>query len=150
MIRKPKVLALDLEGTLIEHSRSNAPRPGLYNFLEYCRSKFPRIVMMTAVDRRTFEESREYLLLEGFVPNWFSTIEYIEYHNKPESNYGHFKDLRCIPFCDEDDAILIEDMEWFIRESQKDRWIPIKPYWGQKDDDEFEKIKKYLDWLLGN
>jgi hypothetical protein len=31
-----KVIALDLEGTLISNARRQIPRPGLYQFLEAC------------------------------------------------------------------------------------------------------------------
>lgn len=145
---KPKILALDLEGTLIENALSNIPRPGLFGFLEYCRKKFQRIVMMTAVDRQTFEESRTYLLENGFVPQWFADIEYVKYHYMQESSYGDFKDLRCIPNGDPENTLIIDDMEWYIRENQKDRWIYIKPYDGSDDDREFDEMRKYLDWLL--
>ena len=104
--------------------------------------------MMTAVDRQTFEESRAYLFENGFVPQWFADIEYVQYHYLPESNYGDFKDLRCISDGDPENTLIIDDLEWYIRENQKDRWIYIKSYDGSNEDRELDEIMRYLDWLL--
>lgn len=147
-MKKPKVLALDLEGTLITTAVSMLPRPGLYDFLDYCKGKFERIVMMTSVPFDWFEKVRKVLIDKTEVPQWFSKVEYISYSDCKESNFGEYKDLRCIPNNNEDEVILIDDMEWFIRESQKDRWIEIKPYNGEEDDREFERIKKYFEWMF--
>jgi hypothetical protein len=46
---REKILALDLEGTLIFNAVSQFPRPGLYAFLEFCREHFERLVLYTAV-----------------------------------------------------------------------------------------------------
>ncbi|MGD9830135.1 MAG: hypothetical protein AB7E70_06365 [Hyphomicrobiaceae bacterium] len=45
----PRVLALDLEGTLISNAMSCIPRPGLFAFLEGCREMFARVVLFAAV-----------------------------------------------------------------------------------------------------
>jgi hypothetical protein len=45
----PRVLALDLEGTLISNAASQIPRPGLYEFLASCQQLFQRIVIFTTV-----------------------------------------------------------------------------------------------------
>ena len=44
---KVKVLALELEGTLISNAVSQIAWPGLFDFLEDCRKLFPRIVIRT-------------------------------------------------------------------------------------------------------
>lgn len=137
-------MALDLEGTLITTVVSILPRPGLYRFLEYCRERFRRIVIMTAVDRETFEETRAYLLEKAYVPDWFADVEYIDYHDSRLSNYGQYKDLRCIPYCDDSEALIIDDMESYIRPNQKDRWIDIEAYWGARIDREFERVMKIV------
>jgi hypothetical protein len=41
MEKRIKVLALDLEGTLISNAMSQIPRPGLYDFLEKVNNLFP-------------------------------------------------------------------------------------------------------------
>ena len=147
-LKTPKVLALDLEGTLVTTAVSMLPRPGLYEFLEYCKGRFERIVMMTSVPRDWFEKVRDVLLKNEEAPPWFIRVKYINYADREESNFGEFKDLRCIPNCNEHEAILIDDMEWFIRESQKDRWIEIKPFNGEEDDREFERIIEYFEWVF--
>jgi len=49
-----KVLARDLEGTLISNAVSQIARPGLFEFLEDCRKLFPRVVMFTSVNEDRF------------------------------------------------------------------------------------------------
>jgi hypothetical protein len=74
---KVKVLALDLEGTLISNAVSQIARPGLYDFLEDCRELFPRIVIFTSVNEERFRTIANLLTTEGYAPNWFADIEYI-------------------------------------------------------------------------
>ena len=45
-----KVIALDLERTLISNAVSQFPRHGLFDFLENCRSISERIVIFTTVE----------------------------------------------------------------------------------------------------
>lgn len=145
---KFKILALDLEGTLIDNALDNVPRSGLYNFLEFCKSKFERIVIMTAIDIKTFINTKNILIENNFVPDWFANIEYINYHDLPESNFGEFKDLRCISMDNPGVALIIDDMESNIRENQKQNWIFIRTFYGSSSDNELIKLKKYLNWLL--
>ena len=74
---KVKVLALDLEGTLISNAVSQIARPGLFDFLEDCRELFPRIVIFTSVNEERFRAIANLLTTEGYAPNWFADIEYI-------------------------------------------------------------------------
>ncbi len=73
-----KVLALDLEGTLISNAMSQIPRPRLYTFLTEVKQMFPRIVIFTAVKEDKFRDIANMLGNEGSVPKWFATIDYIE------------------------------------------------------------------------
>src|SRR5690606_29950088 len=68
----PKVLALDLEGTLISNAVSQIPRPGLFDFLTRCRDSFSRIVMFTTVSEKRFRDIAGLLVKEGFAPTWFA------------------------------------------------------------------------------
>ncbi|MFC2131595.1 NIF family HAD-type phosphatase [Bacteroidota bacterium] len=145
---KPKILALDLEGTLITDRITIVPRPGLYEFLEYCKSKFERIVMMTSVPLEYFLQTREHLLEIEAVPKWFIKVPYINYADFEESEFGEFKDLRCIPESKVDEILIIDDMEWFIRNEQNQQWISITPFKGNQDDNELIKIMKYFDYLF--
>src|SRR5690606_39462147 len=65
------VIALDLEGTLISNAMSQLPCPGLYGFLEGCRSICNRVVMFTTVNEVTFREIAALLVAEGTAPSWF-------------------------------------------------------------------------------
>ena len=42
MSDRPRVLAMDLEGTLVSNAVSQLPRPGLYDFLEWAAATFER------------------------------------------------------------------------------------------------------------
>ena len=147
---KLKILALDLEGTLVTDRLTKVPRPGLYDFLEYCNSKFERIVMMTSVPEEYFLQTIDHLLEIEAVPKWFNNVPYINYPDCEESEFGEFKDLRCIPNSKVDEIVIIDDMEWFIRNEQKQQWISIIPFKGNQDDNELIKIMKYFDYLFNN
>lgn len=71
------VIALDLEGTLISNAVSQIPRPGLWQFLEGCRSLAVRVVIFTAVSEDRFRAIAERLVEDGLAPPWFSGIEYV-------------------------------------------------------------------------
>ena len=88
LITPSNVLALDLEGTLISNAMSQIPRPGLHAFLSRCRELFTRIVMFTTVDEASFRKIEQSLVEEGFAPDWFATLKYVQWH-------GETKDLRC-------------------------------------------------------
>jgi hypothetical protein len=122
-------LALDLEGTLISNAIHMQPRPGLYEFLEFCENKFGRIVIFTAVPERIFRIIAEVLISEGNVPKWFASLEYIYWT-------GDYKDLRFIPDCKPEEAYIIDDMERYIHPTQKDRWIPITGYYSPYPEDD--------------
>ena len=77
-------LVLDIEGTLISNAISIFPRHNLYNFLEFVRTKFDRIVVMTCLEERKFREVANILCKEGSSPKWFENLEYI---NWKSSNY---------------------------------------------------------------
>src|SRR5262245_62339875 len=76
---KVKVLALDLEGTLISNAVSQIARPGLFDFLEDCRELFPRMVIFTSVNEERFWTIANLLTTEGYAQNWFDEIEYINW-----------------------------------------------------------------------
>ena len=44
-----RILALDLEGTLISNAASRFPRPGLFALLEAVKGLFEEVVLFTAV-----------------------------------------------------------------------------------------------------
>ena len=78
----PRVLALDLEGTLISNAMSQIPRPGLFAFLEKCRELFPRVVMFTTVKEERFRKIAHLLVEENVAPTWFASVEYVTWEGK--------------------------------------------------------------------
>jgi len=49
MVARLEVIALDLEGTPVSNAMSQIARPGLHEFLEFCRRAAPRVVIYTSV-----------------------------------------------------------------------------------------------------
>ena len=144
-----KILALDIEGTLISNAVSIFPRNYLYKFLEYVNTKFDRIVIMTCLEQRKFREVANILCKNYEAPSWFENLEYIHwkifqtidwYSSQPE----FYKSLK---FINEDisNSWIIEDMGKYICPGEESQWIPIKsferPY---KKDKEFKRIMKIL------
>lgn len=113
-----KVLALDLEGTLISNAMSQIPRPGLYAFFERCRALFPRLVMFTTVNEEKFREIARLLVEEGAAPAWYSDIEYINWSGKT-------KDLGFVPNAAIADIHLIDDFDIYVHPGQEAQWLPI-------------------------
>jgi NLI interacting factor-like phosphatase len=135
-----KVLALDFEGTLIANSSNLIPRPGLYEFLEWCKSKFESIAIYTCVEENKFRSIAGNLVQNKSVPPWFKDIGYIEWD-------GMIKDLYNIDGITPKQAILVDDAEIFILEAQKPQWIKIKtfdlPY--PVDDNELLKVANIIE-----
>ena len=82
-----KVLALDLERTLIDNALSGLPRPGLRDFLSFCHGRFGRVALFTTVEEADAREVMEGLADSGHVPSGLlSRLEYVEW-------CGEYKDL---------------------------------------------------------
>jgi hypothetical protein len=138
-----KVLALDLEGTLIASALNPIPRPGLYQFLEWCKSRFKRIVIYTSVEENKFRSVAGILVKNNMVPPWFKDMDYIEWD-------GMLKDLYNIDGIAPEQAILVDDAEIFILENQKSQWIEIKqddPYLFLRLAEKTEKVYMRLETL---
>lgn len=74
-----KVLALDLERTLIDDAHSGRARPGLREFLAYCLDRFERVTLFTSVETADAWEVLEELESNGFVPSDFlDRLEVVE------------------------------------------------------------------------
>jgi len=113
-----KVIALDLEGTLISNAMSQIPRPGLFAFLEACRGLVERVVMFTTVNETVFRPIAALLVEEGDAPGWFTDIEYI-------ARDGETKNLALIPECLPEEALLVDDFEIYVHPGQEAQWIRI-------------------------
>src|SRR5262245_985209 len=108
---KVKVLALDLEGTLISNAVSQIARPGLFDFLEDCRKLFPRNVIFTSVNEERFRSIANLLTTEGYAPNWFADIEYITWS-------GETKNLIFLDGASPEEILLVDDYEKYVHPRQ--------------------------------
>jgi hypothetical protein len=121
VISAPTVLALDLEATLISSAVSQFPRPLLFEFLQRCQELFPRIVMFTAIQETRFRQIAMTLVNEGSAPDWFEQLEYVAWT-------GTTKDLRFIPGCTTEDALLVDDLAGYVHPGQEERWVRVEPF----------------------
>jgi len=116
--RRPTVLALDLEGTLISNAMSQIPRPGLAAFLTRCEQLFERIVVVTTVREPLFREIAQFLVEEGCAPSWFASVEYVNWS-------GATKDLSVIPGIQAQQALLVDDYEVYVHPGQEGQWVRV-------------------------
>ncbi|MDO3384929.1 NIF family HAD-type phosphatase [Gilvimarinus sp. SDUM040013] len=116
-----KVIALDLEGTLISNAVSQFPRPGLLDFLNKCKSMCSRVVIFTTVREEVFRAVAKLLVSESCAPDWFETIEYINWHGKT-------KNLSFIPDVAVDEALLVDDMHLYVHPGQEASWVEISKF----------------------
>ena len=119
-----ETLALDLEGTLILNAASPFPRPGLLEFLEFCRSRFSRIVIYSAVDEESFRGLAAALASTGNAPAWFLSLE----HCMWDYRSSRHKDLRAIPGALLDRTAIVDDTWQAIHPDQMENWIRIEPF----------------------
>lgn len=115
------VIALDLEATLISDVFSQIPRPGLYDFLEFCHSWCQRVVIFTAVTDERFRQVARQLIDGGYAPAWFVDIEYIAWDRE-------VKDLSFVPNACWQNILLIDDYPAYIHPDQLKNWIEILPF----------------------
>lgn len=125
---RARVIALDLEGTLISSAVSQFPRPHLFDFLVGCRELVERIVMFTTVREARFRSIAALLVREGHAPPWFASLEYISWS-------GSRKDLSFVPSADVDEVLLVDDVELYVQPSQISQWVPVQGFEPPGDDD---------------
>jgi hypothetical protein len=140
--RHIETLVLDLEGTLISNALSQIPRPGLLGFLEFCRPRFPRIVVYTGVREQRFRKVAFRLIVDGFAPRWFGNVAHFYWSRE-------YKDLRDVVGPNLQTTAIVDDMEECIHPDQRDLWIPIeafeRPY--PESDRELDRLKQTLEGL---
>jgi NLI interacting factor-like phosphatase len=136
---KVKVLALDLEGTLISNAVSQIARPGLFDFLEDCRKLFPRIVIFTSVNEERFRSIANLLTTEGYAPNWFADIEYI-------TCGGETKNLIFVDGASPEEILLVDDYEKYVHPGQENQWIKV-PYFDYPYSDDDLGLREVLRLL---
>lgn len=116
-----KIIALDLEGTLISNAMSQIARPHLYDFLEGCKKITDRVVMYTTISESKFREIAILLVSEGSAPKWFATMEYVNWT-------GVYKNLNNIENVNIEKTLLVDDYLGYIDPEQKENWIEIENY----------------------
>ena len=80
--------------------------------------KLTRIVMFTTVDEASFRKIAQSLVEEGFAPDWFATLECVQWH-------GETKDLRFVMDANWQEVILVDDFEKFVHPGQEAQWLQI-------------------------
>jgi len=135
----PRVIALDLEGTLISNAVSVFPRPGLHAFLEFCRAAFEKVVLFSTVRPERLRAITQSLCDEGSTPPWFAAVERVEWS-------GPTKDLRFVVGFEPPEVLLVDDQERYVAPAQKGQWIPVAefapPY--SSDDSELARIQNEI------
>jgi len=107
-----RVLALDLERTLISDALSARPRPGLFAFLDFCHRHFERIVLFTCVEQPDAWEVLDELARDGLMPvELLDRLEYVEWT-------GEYKDLAFILNSVPEEILFIDDDPQWIRPDQ--------------------------------
>lgn len=146
-----KVLALDLERTLISDAMNREPRPGLFAFLQWCMENFERVALFTSVSRPTVESVLAELWQSHQIPTAFlDRWEYIIWQ-------GKYKDLPFVPGATLEEVILVEvilvddDLGW-AASGQEEQALAIAeydPYLVHGDDTELERIRQVLQERVG-
>lgn len=138
-----KVLALDLERTLIDDALCGRPRPGLRDFLSFCHERFERVAIFTTVEQADAREVIEELALRGYVPpGLLDRLEYVDW-------CGEYKDLSFVPNATPGEVLLVDDDDGWVPPDQRTRWIPVAA-WDGGADGELLRIREILEgWLSG-
>jgi hypothetical protein len=138
----PRVLALDLERTLISDANSVAPRPGLAEFLAFGHERFARVVLFTTVEEPDARAAIDELVGRDLWPAELAErLEYVSW-------CGEYKDLTFVPDATPDEVLLVDDDAGWIRADQRNRWIAIAP-WDGGPDEELRRVQRVLTERLG-
>ena len=139
-----KVLALDIERTLIDDALSGRPRPGLREFLAFCHERFDRVAVFTTIEEADAREVLADLAARGFVPPaLFARLEYVGW-------LGEYKDLAFVPGVPPAEVRLVDDDGGWVRPDQRGQWVPVAP-WDGGPDAELVRVRAVLEgWLSGS
>ena len=132
-----KVLALDLECTLITNVINKRARPGLKDFLQFCLDSFEKVVIYSGAGPESVQLALEELEGAGLIPDDFlarTEILAVE---------GWYKDLKLIEGYHPNESLIVDDYEDYIQPDQKSQWIPIQPYHRGEEDDYWTKSKAH-------
>ncbi|MBN1635584.1 MAG: serine/threonine protein kinase [Deltaproteobacteria bacterium] len=131
-----RAITLDIEGTLVDNFYEKNPRPGLFEFINFCLDHFDRLFVYTLVNEEDTRATFEYLALKQYIPvDFLKRYEYVTWNRDDE---GDFKDLRRCLVPLEHNAI-VDDSDFVIPEDQKHRWIRV---------DNYNEVRSYDGGLL--
>jgi hypothetical protein len=136
-----KVLALDLERTLIDNALSGRPRPGLSEFLSFCDERFGRVAVFTTVEEADAREALADLDRAGYVPpGLLGRLEFVEWS-------GEYKDLAFVPDAAPGEVVLVDDDAGWVRPEQRGQWVTVAA-WDDGPDNELARVRVVLEgWL---
>jgi hypothetical protein len=136
-----RVLALDLERTLIDDALSARPRPGLLGFLAFCHERFERVALFTTVEEADARAVLRDLARRGHLPpGMLERLEYVGWS-------GKYKDLGLVPGAVPEAVLLVDDDGGWVRPDQRDRWVAIAG-WDGGPDRELERVRSVLEGRL--
>lgn len=137
------VIALDLEGTLISNAVSQFARPGLFQFLEFCRLRFEHIYIYTAVSDARCHAIIYNLVARKLAPMWLSEISFVDWDRE-------FKDLGNIPNVAADRCLIVDDNRQYIKDDQVSQWIEIAKFEPPYPDTyrELNRVQELIDRRL--
>lgn len=140
---KVTALALDLERTLIDNARSGQPRPGLREFLAYCRERFGRVVVFTSVEEADARVVLADLDRAGYLPvGLLGRLEFVDW-------CGEYKDLAFVSGVSPTAVVQVDDDGGWVRPDQRTQWIPIAARGGGPDA-ELVRVRALLERLLAD
>ncbi len=76
--------------------------------------------IFTTVNEMRFRTIADRLVADGYAPDWFATIRYIDW-------VGEHKDLRFVRE-DIDKVIIVDDYPPYIKQTQRHRLVQVKQY----------------------
>jgi hypothetical protein len=137
---RPRVLALDLESTLVSNAVSQFARPGLHDFLAWALSSFERVVLFTSVPEARARQVLRTLVECGEAPPAAEHIEHVAWS-------GPVKDLSFVRGAAVEEILLVDDQERYVVPAQRPRWIPIAEWdapYGEEDR-ELERVRRVIE-----
>ena len=139
-----KVLALDLERTLIDNSLSGRPRPGLLHFLTFCHTRFGRVALFTTLEEGDARDVLAELADRGHVPReLLARLEFIEWS-------GEYKDLAFVTGVTPSEVLLVDDDPGWVRPDQRGQWVAVVGWDGGPDSD-LVRVREVLEqWTDGD
>ena len=121
-IIRPRIIALDLEGTLISNAISQIPRPGTKEFFAFCFDNFDRICIFSAVSAVRIRAILTQLVCDGILSQeCCDAIEIIDWQ-------GPHKDLSAIPGSDWREILIVDDLATYILPQQQTQWIQVSEF----------------------